>query len=259
MQGRLSGTSRDGRQPLRNPFFCCRAAYAAARGTDISISRPVHPLLLNSMHRMIRSLLCVCAVLLLLAVPAAASQVLTGESVTPNPPLFPGGLQHVVAEYTIIPSGSATFPAGHNLQMETDLTDAQWTVQVIVDGNNAARQTASGSAAFVNGVILSYPTNHDVSFTVTIGGAVPATATGNVTLLRMLEIDNTGTPVPGSRGVIARPVAGVSVSAGQTAGPPLTPAPVTTPSPAAKSPGFSAIAGIAGSCLAGIVSLRHRQ
>jgi hypothetical protein len=227
--------------------------------TDISISRTVNPLLLNSMHMMTRSLLCGCAVLLFLMLPAAASQVLTGESITPDLPLITGGQQHTVAEYTIIPSGSATFPTGHNLQMQTDLADAQWTIQVIVDGNNAARQTASGSAAFVNGAILSYPTNHDVSFSVTIDGVVLKTATGTVTLLQMVEIDNTGTTVPGSRSVITRPVAGAAASSVQTTVPPLTLSPVTTTSPVMKLPGYSAVAGIAGSCLAALVWMRRRQ
>ena len=105
----------------------------------------------------------------------------------------------MVAQYTIIPSGSATFPKGHDLQMQTNLTDARWTIQVIVDGNTAARQTASGSTAFVNGAILSYTTDHDVSFTATIDGSVPEAVNSSVTLLQMVEIDNTGSAMPGSQ------------------------------------------------------------
>jgi hypothetical protein len=203
-----------------------------------------------------------CGILLLvIAAPAAASQVLTGVSCDPNPPLQPGGHQHMVAKYMINPSGSTTFPKGHNLQMQTDLVNAPWTIQVIVDGTNAARQTASGSAAFVNGAILSYPTNHDISFTVTIDGTVPDTATGTVTLLNMEEIDNTGNVVPGSVIPVSEPVT-VSASGQVTA---TTPAPTLTPplvAPAAaatRSPGFPAPLGVAAVALVGLAWVRRRM
>jgi hypothetical protein len=205
-----------------------------------------------------------CGILLLFIIvsPVAATQTLTTVSCNPNPPLVPGDHQHMVANYMITPSGSTTFPKGHNLQMQTDLTDAQWTIQVIVDGDNAARQTASGSTAFVNGEILSYSTNHDVSFTVTIDGTVPKTATGTVTLLNMVEIDNTGTAMPGSQSVITQPVAGTSsaqvtaASAVPTLTPPLVTSAITaTP----RSPGFPASLGIAAVALAGLVWMRRRS
>lgn len=197
-----------------------------------------------------------CALLLFLALPAAASPVLTSDSFNPGSPLV-AGQQHVVASY-VIPSGT-TFPRNHELQMQTDLVDAQWTIQVIVDGNNAARQTASGSAAFVNGGILSYPANHDVGFTVTIDGIVPASATGTVTVLQLVEIDNTGNSVPGSQSVITQPVSGASITSVQTAVPSLTPPLVTTTPPVMKSPGSAAGIGITGCCLAGLVWMRRRQ
>jgi hypothetical protein len=199
--------------------------------------------------------------LLLLAAPAAASQILTGVSCDPTPPLQPGGHQHMVAQYTIIPSGSTTFPKGHNLQMQTDLVSAQWTIQVIVDGNNAALQTASGPAAFVNGAILSYPTNHDLSFTVTIDGTVPATGTGTVTLLNMTELDNNGSPVPGSQSLVAEPVAGAGSgpATSLTPIPTLTPPPVTPAAAATRSPGFPAPLGIAAVTLAGLAWAGRRN
>ncbi|MDP3564186.1 MAG: hypothetical protein Q8R70_06810, partial [Methanoregula sp.] len=101
-------------------------------------------------------------VFLLLIPPAAATYTLSAVSYTPNPPLVIGGQQQVVATYYIGPSGSTTFIKGHELQMQTDLANARWNIQVILDGRNAAQQGASGSAAFVNGALLSYSTNHDV-------------------------------------------------------------------------------------------------
>jgi hypothetical protein len=209
------------------------------------------------MTPMTRLLLCGGLLLLLAVLPAAASPVLASESFVPNPPLVPGGQEQAVATFAI-PSGT-TFPKTHSLQLQTDLADAQWTIQVILDGNNAARQTASGSAAFINGEILSYSVNHDVQFTVTIKGNVPASATGTLTVLRMIEIDNTGGVVPGSEIDIVQPVAGTTPAQSLTNVPTLTP-PVITATPAtAKSPGFIGVLAILGCCLAGAVRMRSRE
>ena len=204
-----------------------------------------------------RSLLCACILLLFLVLPAAASPLLASESFTPNPPLVPGDSSRLVATF-VIPSGT-TFPRSHNLQLQTDLVDARWTIQVTLNGNNAARQTASGSSAFINGEIISYSVNNDVAFTVTVTGTVPGTATGTVTVLDLVEIDNTGSIVPGSEIVISEPVAGTNSATGDTAVPTLTPPPVTTLPPVTRSPGFAAVLGVAGTCIAGLVWLRRRQ
>ncbi len=188
-------------------------------------------------------------------------RVLTGETFAPPSPLVAGGQQHTVIQYTVIPSGATTFPKGHNLQMQTNLTGAQWAIQVIVDGSNAAYQTASGSTAFVNGVILSYPTTKDVSFTVTIDGTVPASGTGSVTVLRMVEIDNTGDTVPGSESVISPSVAGTASAPvpAITIVPVLTPPPGTPAAAATRSPGFDAMPCIAAAALGSLAWMRLRR
>jgi len=173
-------------------------------------------------------LLIVVAALFLASVPAAATVVQSDVSFSPNPPLVPGGQQKVVANYVIIPSGATTFSSNHELQMQTDLENAQWVIQVIVDGKNAARQTASGNVAFLNGALLSYPTTRDVGFTVTITGTVPAAATTQVMVLQVEELDNAGSIVPGSILTITQPVAGQSLPATPMPFPTLTP--VSTPS-----------------------------
>ncbi|MDD1687529.1 hypothetical protein [Methanoregula sp.] len=209
------------------------------------------------MNPMNRFLLCGCLLLLLVVLPASASPMLVSQSFTPNPPLVPGGQEQVVATFAI-PSGTS-FPKTHNLQMQTSLENARWNIQVILDGNNAAQQTASGSAAFINGEILSYSINRDVSFTVTIAGTVPASATGTVTVLDLVEIDNTGNVVPGSEILISQPVAGATVAPVQTTVPTLTLPPVTTAPPVTKSPGFSVVIALLGCCTAGLAWMRRRQ
>jgi hypothetical protein len=74
---------------------------------------------------------------------------------TPNPPLVIGGQQHVTAKYYLGPSGATTFIPSHQLQMQTELVNARWNIQVLLDGLNTAQQSASGSTAFVNGALLS--------------------------------------------------------------------------------------------------------
>ncbi|OPX62274.1 MULTISPECIES: hypothetical protein [unclassified Methanoregula] len=194
------------------------------------------------------------AILVLFVSPGAASLVLSNVAFTPDAPLVPGGLQKVVATYAVIPSGSTTFARGHSLQMQTNLSNAMWNIQVTLDGRDAARQTATGSAAFVNGEILSYPTTRDVGLVVTVEGTVPSGTSGSVNVLTVKELDNGGNTVPGSDLAISQPAAGSVTAVATTALPALTPPVATTAAPE-RAPGFSApIAFLA--LIAGVLVLR---
>ncbi|MDD5143907.1 hypothetical protein [Methanoregula sp.] len=197
----------------------------------------------------------ICGCLLLLVLPVAASPVLTTVSFTPNPPLVAGGPQEVVASFAI-PSGT-TFPREHELQLQTGLENPAWVIQVVVDGHDSARQTASGSAAFINGMLLSYSANRDVRFTVTVTGTVPRGATSAVTVLDMVEIGNTNAVVPKSQVVITQPVAGVLVVPEVSSLPTRTHQVVPTATPVAQSPGFAFAFAILGGSIAGIFRLRR--
>jgi len=194
------------------------------------------------------------ALSLLLVTPVAATYSLSSVSYTPNPPLVIGGQQQMTATYYIGPSGSTTFIKGHELQMQTDLVNARWNIQVLQNGRNAAQQSASGSAAFVNGALLSYSTNNDISLSVTINGVVPQTQSDQVMLLQVEEIDNSGNIVPGSVITLSQPVAGQPVNPVQTAFPTLTP--TIVPSYPTKSTGFPAFAGILAICLVFLIMAR---
>ena len=195
------------------------------------------------MIRRITILSLAIALSLLLVTTVAATHSLSSVSYLPNPPLVIGGQQQVTATYYIGPYyGSTTFIKGHELQMQTDLVNAQWNIQILQNGRNAAQQSASGSAAFVNGALLSYSTSNDVSLQVTINGVVPQTQSDQVMLLQVEEIDNSGNIVPGSVITLSQPVAGHLVIPVQTAFPTLTPTSVP-PSPT-KSAGVPATAGI---------------
>lgn len=206
------------------------------------------------MIRRITLLSLTIAMSLLLVTPVAATYSLTSVSYLPNPPLVIGNQQQVTATYYVGPSGSTTFIKGHELQMQTDLLNARWNIQVLQNGRNAAQQSASGSAAFVNGALLSYPNSNDVSLSVTINGVVPQTQSDQVMLLQVEEIDNTGNLVPGSVITLSQPVAGQQGTPAQTAFPTLTPVKVT-PSPT-KSDGFPAIAAILAISLVFLIMIR---
>jgi hypothetical protein len=193
----------------------------------------------------------------LFLVPAvAATLVLTNTSFAPPPPLVPGPLE-VSATMVIIPTGSTTFPRGHEIQMQTGLADAQWDIQVMADGIPAARQTAKGTAAFVNGVLISYPTTYDVSLVVTLKGGVPATAGPEVILLQAEEIDNSGNVVPGSLMTVSRPVPGSTETAPAISAVNVTTVTAMPLSVPTKMPGFSALAGIGAMVTGWIIAGNH--
>ncbi len=208
------------------------------------------------MIRRITLLSLAMALVLFLVTPVAATYTLSSVSYVPNPPLVIGGQQQVTATFYIGPSGATTFIKGHELQMQTDLTNARWNIQVLQNGRNAAQQSASGSAAFVNGALLSYSNNNDISLQVTVNGVVPQTQSGQVMVLNVEEIDNSNNVVPGSVITLSQPVAGQPVTAVQSALPTLTPPIITLPSQT-KTSGFTMTAGILALGLAIIVMARR--
>lgn len=156
----------------------------------------------------------ILAAVFVICTPVAATLVLTDRSFVPVPPLAPGTGEQAVITFAVLPTGDTTFTQTHTLQMQTGLSDARWDIGVIANGRAAAQQSASGTSAFVNGYLLSYPVTSDVSLTVTLNGTVPAGAAPDVTILSVTELDTAGQPVPGSSILVSAPV--VSPSAAPT-------------------------------------------
>jgi hypothetical protein len=207
------------------------------------------------MLRRIALFLWALMILVLLVIPVTATYAVSGASYLPNPPLVAGGNQQVTAMYYIGPSGATTFIPGHQLQMETDLVAAQWNIQVIQNGRNAARQTASGSVAFVNGALLSYPNNNDVSLSVTLDGIVPPGQDDQVMLLQTKEIDNSGNVVPDSVITISQSVAAQPATTPETVL--STSVPTIIPPSSTASEGFPVILGIL--AISVLVIILHRK
>ena len=196
----------------------------------------------------IRNHLLTVLILIVLAAPVSATYLVSGVTISPDGRLEPGTPAHVVATLALLPSGSETFVRGHQLELLTGLTGARWNLQVVTDGYNAARQTGSGNASFVNGELLAYPTDHDVSLVVTIDGTISPGANDSVALVGIKEIDNTGSIVPGSTIMVSRPVVAPDITAAATPTLPsqVTPPPYPSLPVPTRSAGFALPAGIAG-------------
>ena len=196
-------------------------------------------------------------VVLLQVMPVDATMALTDVTYTPTPPLVIGNQQHMTARYYLGPSGATTFIPGHQLQMQTELVNARWDIQVLLNGRNAAQQSASGSTAFVNGALLSYSPNNDVSLEVTIDGIVPRTQGGQMMVLQVKEIDNSGSVVPGSEITISQQVAGEPATTLQTTL--STPPPSLVPPSPTQSAGYPATLGILAIILVVLILFRRSR
>ena len=204
--------------------------------------------------------LCALAAFVLLISPVAATLSLSDVSFTPNPPMVPAQAQHVSATIIIIPSGGTTFASGHEIQLLTNLEKGQWIIQVMVDGIPAARQTAQGNAAFINGVALAYSTTRDVSIVIDVEGTVPADAGPNLMVIQAEELDNNGSIVPGSVITITQSTTVPTTTQAIPTIPPVTPARTTptTPSPT-KSPGFTLLGGLVALCIVPVIASAYHS
>jgi hypothetical protein len=208
----------------------------------------------------------VLALVIVTVSPVAATLTLSSVAFTPSPPMEPGQVYAASANIVIVPSGATTFATGHDIQLLTSFTNAQWNIQVYVNGRAAAHQTATGSVAFVNGELLSYGSGNDVSLRVDVSGTVPANAGPSLMVMQAQELNNNGSPVPGSVVTIYQSTTVPTVTAvSPTASPPLstrttsppTKTPSVVPSPT-KAPGFAPAGAIGALSIVSVIAARTR-
>jgi len=145
-------------------------------------------------------------IILVWVVPVSATFQIQQSSLNPaTTPLEPGAQQSVIAEIVIIPQGTSTFIVSNQLQLTTYLVVPLWDVQVMVDGRPAAVIPAQGNTAFINGFLLSYPNNNDVSVSASVKGIVP-TGVSSVKLLQVSQLNNAGQTIPGAVQTISESV-----------------------------------------------------
>jgi hypothetical protein len=191
--------------------------------------------------------------------PAAAFISLGSVQVTPAGDSIPvGDLVNGSAMIQIIPQGPTTFVEGYTLVLSTDLENARWNAVVMVDGTQAAVIPKDGKFVFINGYLLSYPTNRDVAVSVQIEGIVPVLADGTpFRVLQAEELNNQGQSIGDTEQVVVRSVenTGTEATASPTAGEATVvvtvPVPVTT-----TKAGISLIPVVGGLALVAGVFLR---
>ncbi len=175
--------------------------------------------------------------------PAAAT--LNLNSIVISPPdeaVAPGTGMNVSADIEIIPSGATTFTSSHTLVLSTGLEDARWNVVVYVNGIQGAVIPQTGNYVFVNGFLLSYPTNRDVSVKVALEGMAPiASGETQFTVFQMQELNNENQPVGGSVQTITR---NLTMPSTPVSSPPTTAPPTATPTTKAPMPAVLVIAAL---------------
>jgi hypothetical protein len=148
------------------------------------------------------------ALLALLISPSSAFISLQNTQVIPPDESIPATTPvNAIGIIQIIPQGPTTFIEGYTLVLSTDLDRARWNVVVTVDGNQAAVIPKDGNFVFVDGYLLSYPTNRDVGVRVQVDGTVPALQ--DATPFRVMqaeELNNQGQVVGDSEQVVVKTV-----------------------------------------------------
>ena len=205
-----------------------------------------------------QSLLLILALSILCCIGTASAQYnLQDVTVTPSGEnMIPLSEATTSATIAIIPSGPTTFIEGYTLALSTGLDAAQWNVVVTVNGIQAAVIPKSGNVVYVNGYLLSYPTDRDVAVDVRVEGVVPDSPGGTtLTMLQVQELNNQGQLVGGSTQSVTRTIVGPATSPTTTLTTGATVPPTSsTPTKAALS-FIPAIAGIA----AAIIILTKRN
>ena len=93
-------------------------------------------------------------------------------------------------------SGGKTFESSNSLQMETELEDATWSYNIILDGVENPAKTESGPNIRLSGSELSYPADRTVSLMVKVEGTAPVvTTSAEKVIMRVQELGSGNTLV----------------------------------------------------------------
>ncbi len=127
----------------------------------------------------------------------ACAALTTIGSITTTPSqlnaLKPGDIvSEVSGAVKLPPSGDQTFSLDDTLDFYTQLDNAKWSISVVINGIDNPPRTFGGKHATILGMDLAYvSTKYEVEVKYTLeNGAVPASFTsGNIILVRALEVD----------------------------------------------------------------------
>lgn len=98
------------------------------------------------------------------------------------------------------PSNAETFESSHELQFNTSLDKAEWTLTLVIDGVETPQPAIQRHDTTLSGWVLSYPRNTRESLKFRLEGTAPSVSrTTNRTIVEIQEMDGKGIPVPGNR------------------------------------------------------------
>lgn len=126
---------------------------------------------------------------------ASASISVGNIAITPSGDLVSGQSQ-ASATFTVNfgITGGKTFENANTLQMETDLSDATWSYNIILDGAENPAKTEAGPNIRLSGWELSYPSDRQISMKVKVAGTAPVvTNSTEKNILRVRELDSRNT------------------------------------------------------------------
>jgi hypothetical protein len=181
------------------------------------------------------------AILAILITPCSAFLSLQDVQVIPPGASLPvATVVNATGVIQVIPQGPTTFIEGYTLVLSTDLERARWNVMVLVDGNQAAVIPKEGNFVFINGFLLSYPTNRDVAVSVQVNGTVPELQDGTpFRVMQAEELNNQGQVIGDSEEVAVRTVMNPGTLPSQTPDSGIVTTVVTVPVPTTTKAGIS--------------------
>lgn len=118
-------------------------------------------------------------------------------AITPSGDLVSGQTQSSASfKVNFVSSGGYTFDSGNSLQMETDLTNATWTYNTILDGIENPSKTEVGTNIRLSGWELSYPSTREISLKVKVAGTAPVVTTSTEKIIvKVREVGSSNTLV----------------------------------------------------------------
>ncbi|MCE5297440.1 MAG: hypothetical protein MUE45_06935 [Methanoregulaceae archaeon] len=137
-------------------------------------------------------------IILISIVGVASASISVGNiAMSPSGDLVSGQTQSS-ASFTVNfgSSGGYTFETTNSLQMETELADATWSYNVILDGIENPANTEAGPNIRISGWELSYPSDRTISLKVKVAGTAPVvTDSTEKVILRVRELGSGNTLV----------------------------------------------------------------
>jgi len=150
------------------------------------------------MRRLLQFTGILCGIFCLVCIVSAFS--VENIAVTPSGDLVSGvsrGSASFVIKFSA--TGGYTFSSDHNIQMDTELDDANWMYSIYLDGIENPSKSETGPNIRLSGWELSYPSNREVSLKVKVEGTAPVVNVSQEHILvRVRELDNRNSVVSGS-------------------------------------------------------------